>query len=311
MRDRALDLFRGLTIVQMFLYSLVTILSRDLPLVLRHNWFGRNYWGDFVLPFFLFASGMSVVHFQRKLSVMGARSWLLSAGHKILYLLFASAFITPFSAQRLFDMDEFMLAATLLVPALALSFVPLAFWGATVAAITGWYLLARELGRLPNFTEHYLGGYPAAPFFFIVVIIGMYFGRFPERITVRSAAALYAMTLLLMYFVAPWKMSASPSFMFLAAATSLLVFLMVKSSGASVPFLEYLGSHPARFWIMMFYFYIPLKSYLVTVHHAGVFGMHWSFGVLGSMACLGLAVVVSRGADLAERALSPMKPRPT
>ena len=93
--------------------------------------------------------------------------------------------------------------------------------------------------------------------------------------------------------------------MFFAAATSVLVFLAVKSSKASVPFLEYIGSHPARFWIMMFYFYIPLKTYLVTVYEAGAFGMHWSFGAIGAMTCLGLAVVVSRWADLAERTLAP------
>ena len=50
----------------MVFFTVTLRLSSDLPDPLRHNVWGSLHLGDFVLPMFLFASGLSLAYFLQK-----------------------------------------------------------------------------------------------------------------------------------------------------------------------------------------------------------------------------------------------------
>ena len=57
-----MDAFRGLAIVGMVFFTLTLKLSRNLPDILKHNVSGSLHLGDFVLPMFIFGSGISLAY---------------------------------------------------------------------------------------------------------------------------------------------------------------------------------------------------------------------------------------------------------
>ncbi|MCK4718720.1 MAG: DUF1624 domain-containing protein, partial [Thermoplasmata archaeon] len=66
MRDRSIDVFRGIAIVSMVFFTVTLKLSSDIPDILRHNSSGYFHIGDLVLPMFLFASGLSLAYYIDK-----------------------------------------------------------------------------------------------------------------------------------------------------------------------------------------------------------------------------------------------------
>ncbi len=66
MRIRSIDVFRGISILLMVFFTLILRLSDSLPVLIIHNVRESIHLGDFVLPMFLFASGISLVFFAKK-----------------------------------------------------------------------------------------------------------------------------------------------------------------------------------------------------------------------------------------------------
>ncbi|MBD3210104.1 DUF1624 domain-containing protein [Candidatus Micrarchaeota archaeon] len=295
MRIRAIDTFRGLSIVLMVFFTLTLRLSDSLPDALVHNAEESLHIGDFVLPMFLFASGMSMVFFARKRSRMKKSEYALDALERFGKLVLISVFLTPFSAGGFLHMDEVMLNAVLFLPAIILlGFSEVALAAVAVASVL-LYLGLQNFAMLPDFTEYYLGGYPAAAFYLPVMLAGAIAGRNLEHLEKILGAALIAAVLLL-FVVPPHKMSASPSFMALSVVFSLAVFSLVKNfkSGS----LEYLGRKPIRYWVLMFaVLLIPLGIYAEVAGWGAPLHLGWPLAVVVSLLCLPILFLLSKALD--------------
>ena len=66
MRIIAIDRLRGLAIILMVFFTLILLFCRNVPAILQHNVENALRFGDFVLPLFLFSSGMSLFFFAQK-----------------------------------------------------------------------------------------------------------------------------------------------------------------------------------------------------------------------------------------------------
>lgn len=315
MRVRAIDAFRGIAIVLMVFFSLTIRLSGSLPDVLRHNVAWSLHAGDFILPMFIFASGMSLVFFAKKREKKGRTAYVLDVAERLGKLVLVWALISLFSSGEWFGMDELMLIAILFVLGLALAgFGELAL-GALTMAICLAYVALLHLGMLPDFTAHYLGGYAAAVFYLPVMLAGVIAGKRVERGTgnwkrqteeLLLPALVAAIILLLL--VPPWKMDASPSFMALSVSLSLLVFSFLSRvperggavAGSLDSELVYLGTRPLRYWALMFVvLIIPMTFYAAFTGGEFPLGLGWVEAVLCSVLCVPLLWLVSKALDRA------------
>lgn len=293
MRIRAIDTFRGLSIVLMVFFSLLARLSNELPDVLVHNRSFSLHLGDFVLPMFLFASGMSLVYFVKKRKKGTKQAYTLDIIERFGKLVIISFFLTPFSAGEFLGMDEVMLNAVLFIPAVIL----IGFSEMTIAAvgvgILVAYLSLQQLMLLPDFSGHYLGGYPAAVFYLPVMLAGIIAGKRMDK-TGKLLLGAVVVALLLLALTPPYKMSASPSFMMLSVVFSLAVFAI--SRNLKIGQLDYLGRNPIRYWVLMFVvFIIPLTFYVAyTGEEPPKFSLDWMTALVLSVISTILLYFVSK-----------------
>ncbi len=309
MRLPEIDRFRGLAVVSMVFFTMVRLLSDRLPDVLAHNIPLTLHLGDFVLPMFLFASGMSLVFFVRKRA--GKPGFLIDLAERTGLLLMVWFLISPLSGGGVLQMDEIMLSVLLSLPTIALAAAPEIILAAAALAPVALYLVLSWAGMLPDFTAHYLGGYPAAPFYLPVMLCGALAARRIERLWTVFVPALAAAAVLLL-IVPPYKLSASPSFMALSVVFSLAVFEAVKRLRSG--WLEYLGTRSIRYWILMWIVVIvPLVFILLSRGVDFPLKLEWPEAVLASflalavifLASLAVDRIVARGRAAAARSAVP------
>lgn len=286
-----IDVTRGIAIVFMVFFSLNGILSPQLPEVLSHNHREHLHLGDFVLPLFVFTSGMSLEVFAARWRARGARVGELL--RKLVLLLAVGTLLSPFTSLRLFGMDEIMLNAVLFVPVVLLAGMSQGWLLVATVAPLLIYPVLSELGALPDFSAAYLGGYPAAPFYLPVMALGALAVR--RRDAQRAfALLLLAVALVSCFLIAPRKLEVTPSFMLLAAALSLVLVSVCRNFRS--PALEYLGRNPLRYWVLLFVvFVIPIR--LFTPNSEGP-QLHWIPGNILAVAALAVLYLASRGLDV-------------
>jgi hypothetical protein len=280
----------------MVFFTLTLRLSDELPDILIHNVPGSLHIGDFVLPMFLFASGMSIVFFARKRKKNKRTDYILDVIERFGKLILVSFFLTPFSSGGFLEMDEVMLSAVLFVPAVLLVAFPEIAIAAVGIAIFILYLILQQSFMLPDFTTHYLGGYSAAIFYLPVMLAGVIAGKRINGIRYLVAASVI-LAIIVMALTPPFKMSVSPSFMALSVVFSLVVFAIVRD--VKIKELDYLGRTPFRYWVLMFLvILIPLAFYSYFIGSEGSsIGLGWIEAVVISLLCSVLLYMVSKGLD--------------
>jgi len=267
MRVRSIDIFRGIAIVLMVFFSIYGVLS-STPDFLQHNRPDSVHFGDFVLPMFLFASGMSLVFFAKKRAKEGMPGYALDCANRLTQLLLVSVFITLFRGYFL-GMDEVMLNALLFIPSALLIVLPEAAIAGFSLLIFASYFALSSFNALPDFSAAYLGGYPAALFYLPVMLGGVIAGRriFEGKSINSLLFVSIALSIALLLISPPYKDVVSPSFISLSILLSLVVFmaggaLLGKGSSQISGFFEYLGRRPIRYWVLMFIaLLIPLEAY--------------------------------------------------
>jgi hypothetical protein len=259
MRLREIDVFRGLSVLSMVFFTIIFRLSRTLPDFLIHNVRNSLHIGDFVLPMFLFASGMSIVFFVSKRKKEKPGIFAMDIAGRFGKLAMIALFLSPFSAGEALGMDEVMLSALLFIPTVFLARYDVKIIGAVAAGVIISYFALAGIGALPDFTEHYLGGYQAAVFYLPVMLCGLIAGKMLDK-TKELMIGFLAVAVFLMFITPACKLCLTPSFMMLSAAVSLMVFeasKLIKSKK-----LEFLGRKTIRYWVMMFLLMIiPLSIY--------------------------------------------------
>ncbi|MDD5171466.1 MAG: heparan-alpha-glucosaminide N-acetyltransferase domain-containing protein [Candidatus ainarchaeum sp.] len=317
MRVRSIDAFRGLAIVLMVFFTLTFVFSRSLPDLITHNVAGSLHLGDFVLPLFLFASGMSLVFFHEKRKGNKAREYILDVIERFGKLVLISFFISPFSAGGFLQMDEVMLSAVLFLVCILLIGLPDTLLVLIALAVFGLYFALSDLSLLPDFSAYYLGGYPAAIFYLPVMLGGVIAGkRVMERKELTTALLGAGMLfVVLLLIVPPYKSDATPSFMALSILLSLVVFVLVETALKQLNkkregVLEYLGRQPIRYWVLMFVMVkIPVEVYAFSAGLELPLELGWTNAVLIAVVCVPVLYAVSKGIDLILLKPQPKKKR--
>ncbi|MBU0532199.1 DUF1624 domain-containing protein [Candidatus Micrarchaeota archaeon] len=293
MRIRSIDVFRGMSILLMVFFTLILRLSDSLPELIIHNVRESIHIGDFVLPMFLFASGISLVFFIKKRKDLESR--ILDIVGRFGKFVMISLFISSFSAGELFGMDELMLSAVLFLPVVLLIRFSDKILAGIGIGIFALYFVLQSAMLLPDFTLHYLGGYSAAIFYLPVMLGGAIVGKNLDKLKEIFVISIL-ISIVLLAIIPPYKMSVSPSFMALSISVSLLIFILVQKTGNDA--LEYLGKKPIRYWILMFaVLIVPLDFYALSIGEDRV-SLWWFDGVLASLMAMVLLFVVSKGIDL-------------
>jgi hypothetical protein len=292
MRIRSIDVFRGISILLMVFFTLIIRLSNSLPDLIAHNVRESIHLGDFVLPLFLFASGISLVFFAKKRKKL--KSQVLDILERFGKFVLISIFLSSFSAGELMGMDEVMLSAVLFLPVVFLvrfSDKVLAGIGIGVFAL---YFILQSAMLLPDFTLHYLGGYSAAIFYLPVMLAGAIAGKNLDKIKEMFVISII-ISIVLLAITSPHKMSLGPSFMALSISVSLLAFILVQKTRNEI--LEYLGKKPIRYWVLMFaVLIVPLDLYALSIGEERV-SIWWFDAVLASLMAMVLLFFVSKAID--------------
>ncbi|MBN1170136.1 DUF1624 domain-containing protein [Candidatus Micrarchaeota archaeon] len=288
MRIRGIDLFRGLSIVLMVFFSLTIRLSDKLPDFLLHNAEQSLHAGDFVLPMFLFASGMSLVFYAKKRKKLKRTEYFLDIAERFGKLVLISIFITPFSVGQIGGMDEVMMSVVLFVPTLFLTGYSDRVLAAISIGIMALYLILGGMSMLPDFSLYYLGGYQAAVFYLPVMLAGAITARNINRME-RLILPSLLVAIPLLAIIPPYKMVASPSFMALSIFFSLAAYYLIRN--VRIEQLEYIGKRPLYYWVLKWVVLtIPLTFYAIF---SGYEKFPLSFGALEAavMAMAGMIIL--------------------
>ncbi|VVC03737.1 Uncharacterised protein [Candidatus Bilamarchaeum dharawalense] len=293
MRIRAIDNFRGLTIVLMVFFTMLLVLSNSLPWLLTHNVSGGLRPGDFVLPMFLFASGMSLVYFEKKRGK--TKGYLLDIIERVGKLAILWFFLSPFSAGEFLGMDEIMLNLLLFVPTILLirfSDKEIVLAGLVIFML---YLILHATDSLPDLTTHYLGGYGGAIFYLPVMLAGVVAGRNIHEIKKYILPSLL-LSMLMLLTIPPFKLAVTPSFMALSISLALIVFELCKK--ITFEQLEYLGRTPIRYWVLMFVLLgAPLVFYASSTKTSLPLEFDWPVAILIAVCEMVLLYLVSKLID--------------
>ncbi len=308
MRVRAIDAFRGTAIVLMVFFSLAFNLSAELPGILKHNQQGETNPGDFVLPMFLFASGMSLVFFAKKRGNADSAAFMMDVIGRSGRLALVWVFLSPFSSGVMLGMDELALSLVLSAATLLLIGLPDNWIAAAALAPVAAYLALGFAGALPDFSGYYLGGFAAAPFYLPVMLAGVIAGRNMDAVWKLAVAALVIG--LALSFAAPLsKTAVSPSFIAVSIAVSAGAFLAVGRLGLGA--LEYPGRKPLEFWILMYVLLIiPLVFYAIGTKSDIPLGLPWPLALVVSAACIPLLVAASKALEYAAGRILPRQAHP-
>lgn len=259
MRPRvfAIDMLRGITIVGMVFYSVVSLLQKSVPFLFQHNVRAAFHPGNLVLPMFLFASGMSVVWFHQKLSELPKATERKALIKRVCLLLVTSFSISFFVTRHFFYLDEVMLNLLLFLPTYFLLRYSTRVIAVVAIGIICIHSALFALSLLPDFSSVYLGGYRGAIFYLPVMLCGVIAMRHLSHLELLAFLS-FVVTGTTLALSAPYKMELYPSFITLSISLSLVALLLVRNY--QLPALIYLGKRPLRFWVLQFVFIIiPIR----------------------------------------------------
>jgi len=310
-RVGSIDAFRGIAIILMVFFTLTQALSEDLPDALKHNVADQLHFGDFVLPMFLFASGMSIVFFVKKHRAKGRERFILDIIERSGILLVISALLSIFSTGEILGMDVIMLSLILFLGTILIFNLKSAYVLGLIVLIFLSYVLLVHLGIEPIMPDKHLGGYPAALFYFPVMLSGMLIGKELEKRSfkgMRKLGIVYLCFFIVFALLSPIdKMTATPAFMALSVLLSIVFFAVIEllmKRGLEFNALRWLGRKPLRYWILMFVvFIIPLGYFTVTNGDEFPLQICWPVGILTSLGVMILLAAVSWLIDCGMRIL--------
>lgn len=297
-RNHAIDTFRGLAIIGMVFFTVTLRLSSNLPEFLRHNVRGSLHLGDFVLPMFLFASGLSLAYFIKKREKEEQKPFPIDVINRFAKLALVGISLSFFSANGFFEMDEVMLSALLFVACIALYRLDWKIILGVIFFINLSYILLMQLDLLSIFLGHYLGGYPAALYYLPVMLTGLILGKGIVYKGLWCKSNKIIISVIFIFFIFFWifipinKMAASPTFIMLSILFSFLIIAVIILIMGNKTFsneLEFMGRKPLRYWIMMFIiFIIPVRIYDELSGQVISFQLPWLISVITS---LGLMII--------------------
>lgn len=305
-RNPSIDTFRGVAIIGMVFFTLTLKLSSDLPELLRHNSFESLHLGDFVLPMFLFASGLSLAYFLIKRENIEKRKFKTEVIKRFCRLVIIGIILSSFSANGFFEMDEVMLSALLFIACVLLFKFNWKILICLIFLINISYIALKEFHGTSIFHGHYLGGYPASLYYFPVMLIGFMVGRgiISNGIWSKKNKMIIALTFIFFFislvFVPIKKLEASPTFMMLSVLFSFCIFILIDLVVKKHRFveIEYLGKKPIRYWMMMYIiFIIPAHFYIESNDKEFPLDVQWEFGILISFGLMVLLWGISRVID--------------
>jgi len=303
-RYQPIDAFRGIAILGMVFFSVTIRLSSSLPDVLRHNVWGSVHLGDFILPMFLFASGLSLSYYLQKEEKDRKTLFLKKVIRRFSILALVGISLSIFSAYGFLEMDEVMLSALLFLICVALSKLNWKAFLIIIFLINISYIVLIQFDRLDIFFGHYLGGYPAALYYLPVMLTGLTLGKgiisdglWCERNKI-VIFIIFTFFILFLPFIPLNKMTASPTFIMLSILLSFLIFIIFEniiSSKHSFKKLEYIGRKPLRYWLMMYViFIIPLWFYADFTKQNLPLDINWIIAIFVSLGLLILFYTISR-----------------
>ena len=293
-RYQPIDAFRGLAIIGMVFFTVTLRLSSNLPDLLRHNVWGSVRLGDFILPMFLFASGLSLAFYlQKRENKRGFKRNIITRFGK---LAFVGVSLSIFSAYGFLEMDEVMLSAILFIVCVALSRFNWITFHAIIFFINLSYIVLIQFNQETIFIGHYLGGYPAAFYYLPVMLTGLVIGKgiISKGLWCKSNKITIAMTffffLFFLIFTPLNKMAATPSFILLSILFSILIFTVIEKTITRIsPLkrLEYIGKKPLRYWLMMYIiFLIPLWFYIEFSNQIFPLNIQWYIAIVISLVLM-------------------------
>jgi len=303
-RNRSIDTFRGLSIVLMVFFTATLKLSRELPDPIRHNSSGAVHFGDFVLPMFLFASGLSLAYYLNKRTRGGREATGIDVFHRDVLTRFGKLaavgiILSPWSTRGFLQMDEVMLSGLLFLACVVLYRLDWKPLMGMIFFINLSYLGLSELDWTGVFKDYYLGGYYAALYYLPVMLSGLIVGKniishgywSPENgIIVILTAIMFAVS---WSYLSIDKLSATPSFMMLSILLCLVLFGIIERVVGALGEggeLEYLGRRPIMYWIIMYAgFIIALKIWDTYSDSRLPLDLSWHIAVLSSV-CLAVGL---------------------
>lgn len=295
-RDHAIDAFRGIAIIGMIFFTVTRRLSSNLPEILRHNVWASIHLGDFILPMFLFASGLSLAYFLHKKKSEKQSEFLKSVIGRFCKLALVGVSLSIFSAYGFLEMDEVMLSALLFIACVALSKLDWKIILCIVFFINFSYIALIHLDQVTIFIGHYLGGYPAALYYLPIMLVGLTIGKgiISSGLWCKSNKIIIAMIFIFfiffLIFIPLNKMTATPSFIMLSILFSFLIFSVIEMTVTSMsPLnrLEYIGRKPLRYWLMMYIvFLIPLWFYVEFFERIFPLDIQWYIGIAISLGLI-------------------------
>jgi predicted acyltransferase len=308
-RDHSIDAFRGLAIILMVFFTVTLKLSEDLPEVLRHNVRGSLHLGDFVLPMFLFASGLSLVFFLKKYGNKGKKDILKIVNGRFAKLALVGISLSYFSANGFLEMDEVMLSAILFLICILLSKLDWKVLLSIIFAIDISYIILILMGLTNIFKDHYLGGYPAAFFYIPIMLFGLILGKGMIKENLWSLSNKISIGMAILFFLLTWvfipidKLEATSSYVMLSILFSILIFIIFNKiiqnkkvqKNQLILQLEFLGRTPLRYWLMMYIVVIiPLKVYVEINNMHFPLSVPWLIGIGISLGLIILLWMISK-----------------
>lgn len=292
-RNHNIDTFRGLAIIGMVFFTLTRRLSSNLPDILCHNVWASIHLGDFILPMFLFASGLSLAYFLYKKKEQPSKKTIWDVFKRFLKLAIVGISLSIFSAYGFLEMDEVMLSAILFLLSVGLSKINWRIIPGIIFIIFFSYFALIHYNLESIFIGHYLGGYPAAFYYFPIMLIGLYIGKGIISDGLWCTRNQIIISMIFIYFIffsifIPFnKMTVTPPFILLSILFSFAIFSMIDFiSNSNIFFkrLEYIGKTPLRYWLMMYLFFlVPLLFYIEFFNISSPLDIQWYFSILISL----------------------------
>jgi predicted acyltransferase len=295
-RHRSIDAFRGFAILGMIFFTVTLRLSSDLPDSLRHNVWGSIHLGDFILPMFLFASGLSLAYFLRKREKEERKVFWVDVIKRFAKLAFVGVSLSFFSAYGFLEMDEVMLCALLFIVCVALSRLDWKIVLGIIFFINLSYIFLMQLNQVDIFIGHYLGGYPATLYYLPVMLTGLTIGKgiISEKLWCEKnkifVVMIFIFFILFRVFIPINKMTVSPPFIMLSILFSFLVFAVIEIVLCNIGVmnkLENMGRKPLRYWVMLYIvFIIPLWFYVEFSRQTLPLQIYWPIGIVISLGLM-------------------------
>jgi len=302
-RYKTIDAFRGIAILGMIFFTVTLRLSSDLPDLLRHNVWGRLHLGDFILPMFLFASGLSLAFFIKKREKLKTSEFFKDVFIRFIKLGLIGILLSFFSAYGFLEMDEVMLCAILFIMCIIINKLDWKILMVIILLINISYLIIIHLGWDDIFIGHYLGGYPAALYYLPIMLTGLIIGKgiilkgLWCKTNKIAIALIFVLFLVFSIFVPINKMTASSSFILFSIIFSFGFFVFIEWILNDLDLfkkLEYIGRKPLRYWILMYIFFIiPLWFYIRETGESIPLQINWIVGTIFSLFLIILLLIMS------------------